>query len=84
MSNLFRIFVAKFIESMEATLRTPMRSVTISFNPRNKKAAQFIETVKLMDFFKVEESPYDPAFVARINAMDESKAVSVDIDDLWK
>ena len=69
---------------MEAAVRTPIRSVMISFNPRNKKAVQFIETAKLMDFFKVEESPYDPAFVARINAMDESKAVSVNIDDLWK
>ena len=69
---------------MEAALRTPMRSVVISFNPRNKKAVQFIETAKLMDFFKVEESPYDPAYVTEVKAMDKSTFKPLNIEDLWK
>ena len=68
-----------------ATARTgtsQMQSVVISFNPRNKKAAQFIETVKLMDFFHVEESPYDPAFVAKIRRAEKSRKHVVDTDKI--
>lgn len=69
---------------MNTATRTPMRSVVISFNPHHKKAAQFIETAKLMDFFHVEDSPYDPAYVADVKAMDKSTFQPLDIDDLWK
>ncbi|MBO4577321.1 MAG: hypothetical protein J5688_01300 [Paludibacteraceae bacterium] len=45
---------------------------------------QFIETAKLMDFFKVEESPYDPAYVTEVKAMDKSTFKPLNIEDLWK
>ena len=69
---------------MNPATRTPMRSVVISFNPHDKKAAQFIETAKLMDFFHVKDRPYDPAYVADVKAMDKSTFQPLDIDDLWK
>ncbi len=65
------------------TRHTPMRSVIISFSPRNKKALQFIETAKLMDFFHVEESPYDPQFVAKIRQSEKSKTRKVDVKHIW-
>jgi len=65
------------------TRTSHMQSVVISFNPRNKKATQFIETAKLMDFFHVEESPYDPAFVAKIRKAERSKKHVVDTDKIW-
>lgn len=68
---------------MATTTGTPMRSVIISFSPRNKKALQFIETAKLMDFFHVEESPYDPAFVAKIRKAEKSKKHFVDVKNIW-
>ena len=46
-----------------------------------------METIKLMDFFKVEESPYDPEFVAKIQAidsMDKREFKAVKSQDLWK
>ena len=65
------------------TRHTPMRSVIISFSPLNKKALQFIETAKLMDFFRVEESPYDPQFVAKIRQSEKSKTRKVDVKHIW-
>ncbi len=35
-----------------------MRALTLFFDPKDKRATQFVETLKLMDFFKVEEGPY--------------------------
>ncbi len=45
---------------------TPMQTYILSFNPKDKRATKFMETIKLMDFFKVEESPYDPHYVAPV------------------
>lgn len=67
-----------------ATRQNAMRSVIISYSPRNKKALQFIETAKLMDFFHVEESPYDPAFVAKIRKAEKSKKHFVDVNNIWE
>ena len=64
--------------------QTPMRSVIISFSPRNQKALKFIETAKLMDFFHVEESPYDPQYVAMIKNMDKRTFKTAKREDLWK
>ncbi len=66
---------------------TPMQTYILSFNPKDKRATKFMETIKLMDFFKVEESPYDPQFVAKIQAidsMDKRKFKAVRSQDLWK
>ncbi len=64
-----------------------MQTFILSFNPKDKRATKFMETIKLMDFFKVEESPYDPQFVAKIQAidsMDKRKFKAVRSQDLWK
>ena len=60
-----------------------MRSVVFSFSPRNRNALQFIELAKRMDFFTVEESPYDPAFVAKIRKAEKSRTHVVDINTIW-
>ena len=44
---------------------------------------------ELKDFFaskgvSVEESPYDPEFVAKIRRAEKQPSVKVDIDNLWK
>ena len=64
-----------------------MQTFILSFNPEDKRAVKFMETIKLMDFFKVEESPYDPEFVAKIqaiDAMDKREFKAVKSQDLWK
>lgn len=70
-----------------AATNTPMQTFILSFNPKDKRAAKFMETIKLMDFFKVEESPYNPEFVAKIQAidsMDKRDFKAVKSQDLWK
>lgn len=67
-----------------ATTSTPMRAFTITFSPRDKRAAQFFETIKMMDFFHVEESPYDPDYVAMVKGMDKRTFKTVKREDLWK
>ena len=64
-----------------------MQTFILSFNPEDKRAVKFMETIKLMDFFKVEESPYYPEFVAKIqaiDAMDKREFKAVKSQDLWK
>jgi hypothetical protein len=51
-----------------------MRSVVLSFSPKNKNALQFIELARRMDFFTVEEAPCDmermkPYTMKEIDAM---------------
>jgi hypothetical protein len=36
-----------------------------------------------MDFFRVEESPYDPQFVAKIRQSEKSKTRKVDVKHIW-
>ena len=36
-----------------------------------------------MDFLKVEESPYDPRYVAEVKAMDKRTFKTVDRSTLW-
>ncbi len=70
--------------TMATATPTPMRSVVISFNPQDRKAAQFIETARLMDFFHVEDSPYDPDYVAMVKQMDKHTFQPLKRADLWK
>ena len=71
------------METGTRTRKAPMRSVVFSFNPRNKNALQFIELARRMDFFTVEESPYDPAFVAKIRKAEKSQKHVVDLNSIW-
>ncbi len=70
-----------------AVASSPKRSVIISFDAKDKRAAKFVETLKLMDFFQVEESPYNPEYVAKIKAIDATdrrKFKAIKSQDLWK
>ena len=60
------------------------RSVLITYDPKNRKAAQFIATAKMMDFFRVEPSPYNPQFVAKINRSRASESHPVDVSRIWE
>lgn len=48
----------------------------------------FLELVKSLDFAKIEETPYNPEFVAKIEKSrqqaKEGKTISIDLDDIWK
>ncbi len=69
---------------MATTTMTDMRSVVVSFNPKDTRAARMIEALRVFDFFKVEDSPYDPEYVANIKAMDKRTFKAVKTEDLWK
>lgn len=60
-----------------------MQTFILSFNPKDKRAAKFMETIKVMDFFKVEESPYDPKFVAKVKRSEKSKKHFIDVSKTW-
>lgn len=66
-----------------ATQTMPRRTLFLSFNPEDKKATQLISALKLMDFLKIEESPYDPAFVAKISKAEKSSKRVVDVNKIW-
>lgn len=64
---------------------TPARTQTyiLSFDPKDERAVRWIEALKVMDFFKVEESPYNPDFVAKIERAKSSKKHEVDVATIW-
>ena len=66
------------------TAKSGMRTVTISFSQEDRRAAKFVEALKLVDFLTIEESPYDPQYVAEIKAMDKRTFKAVKTADLWK
>ena len=59
------------------------QTVLVSFNPRSKKATQLISALRLMDFLKIEDSPYDPLFVAKIRRAEKSSKREVDVSKIW-
>ena len=52
---------------------TPEQTLFITFNPSDKRAQQFIASLKMLDFFRIEKSPYSPAFVKKIRRAEKSK-----------
>ena len=43
---------------MEAATRiNPMQTVLLTFNPKDKRAVQFLSSIKLLDFFEVKDGP---------------------------
>ena len=62
----------------------PTQSVWLSYDPRDNRAVQFLASIRLLDFFHVEESPYDQTYVAEVKAMDKSTFKTMKSDDLWK
>jgi hypothetical protein len=66
--------------------------ITIERNAKGEPVRARIDLKKhgemLKDFFaanqvKLEESPYDPEFVAKIRRAEKQSSVKVDIDNLW-
>jgi hypothetical protein len=66
-----------------AVRKAPTQTVLLSFNPEDKRATQFLTSIKMLDFFHVEDSPYDSAFVAKIRKSEKSKKHVVQLDKLW-
>ena len=73
-----------FDKTMAKTATTYNQSVTISFDSHDKRAKKFIETLKMMDFFQVVDSPYDAKYVAEIKSMDEKTFKPIKREDIWK
>lgn len=61
----------------------PRRTFLISFDPGSRQAVQLMSALKLMDFLSVEESPYDPRYVAEVKAMDKRTFKTVNRNKLW-
>lgn len=69
---------------MATTLPTASKQTyLVSFDPKDKRAVQFMKTVQMMDFLTVEASPYDAEFVAKIERGQKGKKHFVDISKLW-
>lgn len=65
-------------------VHTPsMHSVRLSYDPKDNRAVQFLASIRLLDFFRVEESPYDPVFVAKVKRAEKSKKHIVDVTEIW-
>ncbi len=62
---------------------TPEQTLFITFNPSDKRAQQFIASLKMLDFFRIEKSPYSPAFVKKIRRAEKSKKHFVEVKGLW-
>ena len=56
----------------------------ISFDTTDKRATKFMEAIKLFDFLKVEESPYNQEYVAEVKSMDPRTFKAIKREDLWK
>lgn len=64
-----------------------MQTFMVSFNPKDKRAMRFFEALRIQDYFRVEECPYDPEYVAKIKAIDaqdKRKFKAIKSDDIWK
>ena len=62
---------------------TPTQTLFLTFNPESEKARRMIEALKLLDFLKIEESPYDATYVADVKAMDKSTFKPVNRENIW-
>ncbi len=69
------------------TTATHTQACTLYFNPKDRRATQLLEALKVMDFLKVEDSPYDKQFVAKIKSIDagdKRKFKAIKSQDVWK
>lgn len=57
--------------------------ITFSFNSRNRTALQFVKALHSMDFLKIEESPYNEAYVQKVLSMDEATFKPFDRSEIW-
>ena len=75
--------------AMQTQLRTTqpkskskMQTLTVTFDPDNLYVQSFLQTMRLSKMFKVEECPYDPAYVARAQKAMKGSFVKKSIKDL--
>ena len=61
----------------------PTQTLFLTFNPESEKARRMIEALKTLDFFKIEESPYDADYVADVKAMNKKSFKTVSRKDIW-
>ncbi len=61
-----------------------MTTLTVTVNTKTAKGKKFIEFIKTLDYVKVEESPYNPEFVEKIQKSRASKGKEIKTKDLWK
>ena len=66
-----------------ATRTAPTQTLFLTFNPNSERARRMIEALKVMDFFKIEESPYDANYVAEVKSMDKNKFTPVNRKSIW-
>ena len=66
--------------STQAALR---RTYLVSFDPKSKQAVQLMSALKLMDFLSIEESPYDPRYVADIKTMEKRTFKTISRSNLY-
>lgn len=59
------------------------QTLTITFNPANLYVQSFLETMRLSKAFDIQECPYDPNYVARIQKAMRGKFVEKDLNTLW-
>lgn len=67
-----------------AAVRQPKRTIMLTYDPNNDYAQSVIQMLGLSKAFKIEESPYDPMFVKKIQHAKSSKGVEIETADLWK
>lgn len=67
-----------------ATAQPIMQTFMLSINPKDKRAMKLVEALKMMDFLTIEQSPYDPKYVAELKAMDKRTFKTVKLEDIWK
>ncbi len=66
-----------------------MATITMQYNPRNKFAMALITLiksspdVKIIEPSKVEDSTYNPEFVAKIKRGEKGKKHEVNLSKLW-
>lgn len=60
------------------------KSVVLTYDPNDKRAVGLFEWLRMVDFLKIEDSPYDPQYVAEVKSMNENDFQQIDLADLWK
>lgn len=76
------IFVRLFMESTIMPTAT-RQTITLSYDPRSAYAQSFLQTMKMSKLFKVEDSPYDPIYVAQIKEAAKGPFVQKTIEEVW-
>jgi hypothetical protein len=63
-----------------------MATIVLNYDSKNSLANSIVDSIKKSGAFDVveEKSPYNKAFVKKIQASRKSKGVVIKTEDLWK